>query len=202
MKLCYKRIISSLCAAVMVLAWFASPALLSEVRAAPEDSADVWALDIEFGSLSFTYDYGVWDVNDMRYEASATSEDPAKGTVSGYPGWYGFDGKANYIRVINNSVQGHPITVSLSFRPLTTAEANGLGLQRVTGVTMALSGGLEGGVGWAGGANAYTKAISAGTWSTVYVHFSGTPQNADGTRYASIGMTPVGLIVVRIDEWQ
>ena len=81
----------------MVLVWCVFPSPAQSVSAA--DDEDVYALDIEFGSLSFTYDYGIWDVNDMRYEAVSTSINPAEGTVAGYPGWYGFDGKANKVTI-------------------------------------------------------------------------------------------------------
>ena len=193
-----KRILSSLCAVIMVLVWCVFPSPAQSVSAA--DDEDVYALDIEFGSLSFTYDYGIWDVNDMRYEASDTSINPAEGTVAGYPGWYGFDGKANKVTITNNSRIGdHDITVSISYRDFNDSDIRDTELEKVTGVNMALGSGSD----WSGSLNRYEKSIAAGTSSTVYVHFSGEPRMVDGGgKYFSVAMNPVGLIVVRIESWQ
>lgn len=198
-----KRIISTLCAVIMVLVWCIVPSPAQRVSAA-DDDADVYALDIEFGSLSFTYDYGVWDVNDMRYEAAGTSINPAEGTVAGYPGWYGFDGTANKITITNNStLEQHDITVSLSYRDLNDSDIaaahEGSVLQKVTGVNMKLNDGS----GWSGTLNSYEKTIEAGDDTTVYVHFSGEPRLVEGgSKYFSNAMNPVGIIVVRIEDWK
>ena len=63
----------------------------------PKSDGYKYAVTIEFGSMTFAYDYGKWDVNEMRYIANAASKNPANGTTEGYPGWYGFDGTANRI---------------------------------------------------------------------------------------------------------
>lgn len=190
-----KRILSSLCAVIMVLVWCIVPSPAQRVSAA-DDDADVYALDIEFGSLSFTYDYGIWDVNDMRYEAAGTSTNPAEGTVAGYPGWYGFDGKANKIKITNNSTFGdHSITVSLTYREFNDSEVSS-GLTKVTGVQMALDG-----AGWTYVAdNNFSATIEAGHSQECLVQLSGEPV-VNTSKYFSEFMQPVGMLTLRIDSW-
>lgn len=190
-----KRIISTLCAVIMVFVWCRGFASVQVKAADPVDS-DVYALDIEFGSLTFTYDYGVWDVNDMRYEASSTSTNPADGTVAGYPGWYGFDGTANKITVINRSALGdHSISVSLTYREFNDSEVSS-GLKKVTGVEMTLNG-----TGWnAVSVNQYSTEIAAGSSATCLVQLSGEPVVSTG-KYFSDFMQPVGMLTLRIDSW-
>ena len=190
-----KRIISTLCAVIMVFVWCRGFASVQVKAADPVDS-DVYALDIEFGSLTFTYDYGVWDVNDMRYEASSTSTNPADGTVAGYPGWYGFDGTANKITVINRSELGdHSISVSLTYREFNDSEVSS-GLEKVTGVEMTLNG-----TGWNSvSVNKYSTEIAAGSSATCLVQLSGEPVVSAG-KYFSDFMQPVGMLTLRIDSW-
>ena len=189
-----KRIISTLCAVIMVFAWCVIPSPAHNISAA--DDADVYALDIEFGSLTFTYDYGVWDVNDMRYEAASTSKNPAEGTVAGYPGWYGFDGTSNKIKITNNSTFGdHSITVSLTYREFNDSEVSS-GLSKVTGVQMTLNG-----TGWNYvSANNFTTTVEAGHSQECLIQLSGEPA-VDTGKYSSEFMQPVGMLTLRIDSW-
>ena len=53
-----------------------------------------YSVEIEFGAMTFCYDYGTWNPSDLRYEADET-ENPGAGTVAGYPGWYGLDETEN-----------------------------------------------------------------------------------------------------------
>lgn len=94
----------SLCAVMVVLALLlchapSIPASAEEETTATEKKNYRYAVTIEFGSMTFYYDYGRWDVNEMCYKAGTSSQSPAAGTVQGYPGWYGFDGIANRIGV-------------------------------------------------------------------------------------------------------
>lgn len=69
----------------------------------PEDNDKpyVYAVEIEFGSFGFYYDWGTWNVGTFSYETDPASTSPAADTVSGKPGWYGFDGITNQIKVTN-----------------------------------------------------------------------------------------------------
>lgn len=79
------------------------PMRADEAASDPQDGENpyVYAVEIEFGSFGFYYDHGTWNEDTFRYDASVTSRNPAAGTVEGMPGWYGFDGVANQIKVTN-----------------------------------------------------------------------------------------------------
>lgn len=102
----------SLCAVLLAFAVSLS-AFSLYLKAADEDSANAgetesdknyrYEIEVEFSSFAFYYDYGTWNVNTMSYEADKSSDNPSANTVKGYPGWYGFDGISNMIRVKNLS---------------------------------------------------------------------------------------------------
>lgn len=73
-----------------------------------------YAIEIEFGSFGFYYDYGTWDVNDLCYKSNQSSADPSADTKQGSPGWYGFDGNANKISV-NIMFIEDPVRINLNF---------------------------------------------------------------------------------------
>ena len=56
------------------------------------DSQSVYAVDIEFGAMYFTYSLSRWNVNSMVYEE-----------LSGESRWSGFEGSNNVIKVTNRS---------------------------------------------------------------------------------------------------
>lgn len=56
------------------------------------DSQSVYAVDIEFGAMYFTYSMSRWNVNSMVYEE-----------LSGESRWTGFEGSNNVIKVTNRS---------------------------------------------------------------------------------------------------
>lgn len=70
-------------------------------------------ITIEFGALQFYYDWGEWSPSEHQYRADVSSSNPAADTTGGLPGWYGFDGTNNCIKVINNSAGA--VVVKLSF---------------------------------------------------------------------------------------
>ena len=70
-------------------------------------------ITIEFGALQFYYDWGEWSPREHQYRADVSSSNPAADTTDGLPGWYGFDGTNNCIKVINNSAGA--VVVKLSF---------------------------------------------------------------------------------------
>ena len=165
--------------------------------AAAVNENDIYALDIEYGSLSFYYDYGIWNVNTMRYEAAATSEAPAVGTKDGMPGWYGFDNTANRITVINRSA-GKYIDVDLTYRSLEAHELSQAGAPDVvTGVNMTVTG--ADGRAWLN--NSVRVSGENGPNSVVgYIQLSGEPQ-VDGERYESSNMYPIGMFTLTITDW-
>ena len=184
------RITRTLCA-VMLAGAMLFPAGLSHPVSAAQD-ADVYSLDIEFGSLSFYYDYGTWNVNTMRYEADDNSADPANGTTLGFPGWYGFDGTANRIALKNGSVNGEAITVSLSYSNLTGANA-------VSGVSMSVP-------KWTDNGGIYTASVPAPLMGSseesiveAFIHLSGEPVMNSGA-YESAILQPIGMLVVKIES--
>lgn len=117
----------SLCAvflaAAIVFLSFPFCLYADETTEDPDDNHNpyVYAVEIEFGSFGFYYDWGTWNVNTFSYEAEPTSVSPAADTVSGTPGWYGFDGIANKIKVTNltapSAEQRLKITIEYSDLP-------------------------------------------------------------------------------------
>ena len=163
------------------------------------DPGDIYAVDIEYGSLSFYYDYGIWNVNTMRYEAAATSENPAAGTPDGLPGWYGFDGTANRVAVINRSA-GKSITVEIAYRPLAAGELAAAGSPEVvTGVNMTVTGD-----DWSNNSLTVPAGLqdSEGNPAAVagFIQLSGMPK-VNGAEYESDDMLPIGMFTLTITDW-
>lgn len=164
-----------------------------------------YAVTIEFGSMTFAYDYGKWDVNEMRYKANAASANPANGTEPGYPGWYGFDGTANRISVKYSNETGDVSTnrnlaVTLSYRALTPAEASTEGIE-VGGVEMKFYSDA-----------ALTVPLSSTTFTVphtdpedkdaktvIYASLRGEP-TVNGNKFQSDSFVPVGMLTIRVGE--
>lgn len=164
-----------------------------------------YAVTIEFGSMTFAYDYGKWDVNEMRYKANAASKNPANGTTEGYPGWYGFDGTANRISVKYSNETGDVSTnrnlaVTLSYRALTSAEASTEGIE-VGGVEMKFYSDA-----------ALTVPLSSTTFTVphtdpedkdaktvIYASLRGEPTE-NGNKFQSDSFVPVGMLTIRVGE--
>ena len=159
-----------------------------------------YAVTIEFGAMSFYYDYGTWDVNEMRYVADSASVFPASGTESGFPGWYGFDGITNkisitYVNSYDESTNQN-INISLTYRPLTADEAADVGGgQVVDGVTMSFY------------ADSDLKTVLSpsfvfqnGIKKELYASLSGVPQTSGG-KYESGPFSPVGMITIQIGDF-
>lgn len=190
------RITRSLCAVIVLLAIL----LPHPLPAKADDVNDTYALDIEFGNLSFYYDFGVWNPNTMRYEASAGSTYPAEGTVAGFPGWYGFDGIANKITVHNISPGGHTINVALNYRQLAPSELGEAGMElvgQVSNVTMTVP-------DWAQSGNLFTHDVPADTTrqtpAVAYIQLAGEPRLTSGT-FSSNYFAPIGMLTVSIQSW-
>ena len=162
-----------------------------------------YAVTIEFGSMTFAYDYGKWDVNEMRYKAGAASVNPANGTEKGYPGWYGFDGTANRISVKYSNETGDVSTnrnlaVTLSYRALTSVEASTEGIE-VGGVEMKFYSDA-----------ALTVPLSSTTFTVphtdpedkdaktvIYASLRGEPTENEG-KFESDSFVPVGMLTIRV----
>ena len=162
-----------------------------------------YAVTIEFGSMTFAYDYGKWDVNEMRYKADDGSKNPANGTEPGYPGWYGFDGTANRISVkYSNENEADPpeknrnLSVTLSYRALSSAEG-----QVVGGVEMKFYSDA-----------ALTVPLSSTTFTVphtdpedkdaktvIYASLRGEP-TVNGNKFLSDSFVPVGMLTIRVGE--
>ena len=173
----------------------------------PKSDGYKYAVTIEFGSMTFAYDYGKWDVNEMRYKANAASKNPANGTTEGYPGWYGFDGTANRIGVkYSNENETDPpekkrkLAVTLSYRALTSAEASTEGIE-VGGVEMKFYSDA-----------ALTVPLSSTTFTVphtdpedkdaktvIYASLRGEP-TVNGNKFQSDSFVPVGMLTIRVGE--
>ena len=103
-----------LCMMISLLPCFGSH---NEVEAASGTGSYTYSVEISFGAFAFTYDYGIWNVNELDYVASDTSSHPAADTKDREPGWYGFDGINNRITVefVDSASANHYIDVTVTF---------------------------------------------------------------------------------------
>lgn len=191
--------------AVLLSAFFralpvcAAEADQSESQATGDDRYR-YAITIEFGPMTFYYDYGSWNTDEMRYVSDAASTHPSADTVEGYPGWYGFDGTANKISVKytnenpddKQSQLRQTVPVTVDYRSLTAAEGT-----VVDGVNMTLYG------------DAGLKTVVPQTFrvphtsldtddkTSIYVSLKGMP-TVDGKRFSSGTFMPIGMLTIRI----
>ena len=200
----------SLCAAIMAVAMIilsvpALPVSAENGDATKNDDGYRYAVTIEFGSMAFCYDYGKWDVNELRYKANASSVNPAHDTTAGFPGWYGFDGTANRISVKysnqneeDGSTKNRKLAVTLEYRNNQTDD----GGKHITGVEM----------------NFYSDASLTVPFSrtfivphtppedlsdktVIYASLKGAPQEhtSDGLKkYISDTFAPIGMLTIRV----
>lgn len=161
-----------------------------------------YAVTIEFGSMTFAYDYGKWDVNEMRYKANAASKNPANGTEPGYPGWYGFDGIANRISVkysneneTDGDTQNRNLSVTLSYRALTSAEE-----KKVSGVTMEFYSDVTLENSFPSSFTVpHTDPENENVKTVIYASLSGEPTE-NGGKFLSDSFVPVGMLTIRVGE--
>jgi hypothetical protein len=213
----YNRIARSLCA-VMTVVFAMMPAF--RVQAA-EPKIYKYSLSVEFGSLAFYYDHGIWDPNEMNYVADEASANPAQGTLDDYPGWYGFDDVANKIVVTNDyykytdsngetkeDPKAYPIDVdlSLSYRQLTSDEIKDTNYKIVNGVSMEVLNGDGATAAWSADGGRYVTTLKRGQTAVALIQLSGTPTVTVGDkqeRYDSGNtMDPIGMIELRITGWK
>ena len=161
-----------------------------------------YAVTIEFGSMTFAYDYGKWDVNEMRYKANAASVNPAKGTEPGYPGWYGFDGTANRISVkysneneTDTATQKRKLSVTLDYRMLYASEG-----RVVDGVAMDFYSDAALTVPFSPRfAVPHTDPEDENAKTVIYTSLRGEPTE-NGGKYLSDSFVPVGMLTIRVGE--
>ena len=161
-----------------------------------------YAVTIEFGSMTFAYDYGKWDVNEMRYKANAASKNPANGTTEGYPGWYGFDGTANRISVkYSNENETDPpeknrnLSVTLDYRVLFSAEGrvvNGVAMDFYSDAALTVPFSPSFTVPHTDPENENAKTV-------IYASLRGEPTE-NGNKFLSDSFVPVGMLTIRVGE--
>lgn len=161
-----------------------------------------YAVTIEFGSMTFAYDYGKWDVNEMRYKANAASKNPANGTTEGYPGWYGFDGTANRISVkysneneTDGDTQNRKLSVTLNYRMLFSSEG-----RVVDGVAMEFYSDAALTVPFSPSFTVpHTDPENENAKTVIYASLRGEPTE-NGGKFLSDSFVPVGMLTIRVGE--
>lgn len=168
------------------------------------DATYKYAITVEFGALTFYYDYGTWNTTQMRYVSGEASSSPAAGTNNGFPGWYGFDGTVNKISIkyTNNNENdisaNQGIQVSFSYRALTNDESGTV----ISGVSMQLYGDKALTQSISETVTVPHTALDSDEKTVVYVSLVGIPQFADsGENYHSTSFSPVGLLTMQIGDF-
>lgn len=161
-----------------------------------------YAVTIEFGSMTFAYDYGKWDVNEMRYKAGTASDHPANGTKKGYPGWYGFDGTANRIsvkysneNVADGGTLNRNLSVTLSYRALSATNervVDGVAMEFYSDVTLKNLFPSEFTV-------PHTDPEDENAKTVIYASLRGEPTE-NGNKFLSDSFVPVGMLTIRVGE--
>lgn len=195
----------SLCAVIMAVALILLSAPMSPAYAENDETKSdgyKYAVTIEFGSMTFFYDYGKWDVNEMRYKTDDASKNPANGTESGYPGWYGFDGTANRISVkysneneTDTPTQNRKLAVTLDYRTLSSAEG-----RVIDGVAMDFYSDAALTVPFSPRfAVPHTDPEDENAKTVIYTSLRGEPTE-NGGKYLSDSFVPVGMLTIRVGE--
>ena len=161
-----------------------------------------YAVTIEFGSMTFAYDYGKWDVNEMRYKANTASANPANGTTEGYPGWYGFDGTANRISVKysnenekDNATQNRKLSVTLDYRVFSSSEGRVVG-----GVAMDFYSDAALTAPFSPSFTVpHTDPENENAKTVIYASLRGEPTENKG-KFLSDSFVPVGMLTIRVGE--
>ena len=154
------------------------------------------------GYLRALYDYGKWDVNEMRYKTDDASKNPANGTESGYPGWYGFDGTANRISVkysneneTDTPTQNRKLAVTLDYRTLSSAEG-----RVVDGVAMSFYSDTALTVPFSPSFTVpHTDPEDENAKTVIYTSLCGEPTE-NGGKYLSDSVVPVGMLTICVGE--
>ena len=149
------------------------------------NSQSVYAVDIEFGAMYFTYSMSRWNVNSMVYEE-----------LSGESRWSGFEGSNNVIKVTNRS--NTPIwyapNVKVDFLHSAIGDST-VGIKAnfyaensssgtpITGVKQEVP------AATAGNSNNHGTSVS----SSCYIRLSGVPQLGDSDHFTVVGNVSVTI---------
>lgn len=105
---------------------------------AADEESPMYCIDITWGNFSFVYDKGSWNTDTLEYQKALSSIAPAKGTVDGSVGWYGFNGESNKITVTNRS-EGKDVNVTLTATSeIKDTESNVTGTSGYTGINYSI----------------------------------------------------------------
>lgn len=157
-----------------------------------------YSVEITFGSLSFVYDWGTWSTSHLRYEADKSSTNPASGTEQGFPGWYGFDGTANmvrvkYLRSETDTTQYDNLSVTLEYAPLT-------GTSAVSGVEMELFTASDFSSGSkVAGTNNFALTVQNNKATDYWISLKGVPMSGSNS-FDSDTLTAIGTLTFRLGK--
>lgn len=101
---------------------------------AADEVDPMYCIDITWGNFSFVYDKGSWNTDTLEYQKALSSIGPAKDTIDGGIGWYGFNGESNKISVTNSS-KNKDVNVTLTATSeIKDTESNVTGTSTYTGI--------------------------------------------------------------------
>ena len=203
----------SLCAVIMAFAMIMLSVPVGTVSAADDNGnrniGYKYAVTIEFGSMTFCYDYGKWDVNEMRYKSGEGSQNPAHETTEGYPGCYGFDGTANRISVkysnqneADDPTQNRKLSVTLEYRNNQTDDGGNV----ITGIEMDFYSDVALTVPFNRNFIVpHTSPEDDNAKTVIYASLKGAPLEYNPTthsweKYGSDTFAPVGMLTIRVGE--
>lgn len=149
------------------------------------EDQSIYAVDIEFGAMYFSYSKSQWNPNTMTYE-ELTDESR----------WTGFDGENNRVTVINRSNRAvyYAPHVRIDFLhsaigdSTTGIKANFYGTNADTGTIIT---GIKRELSAATAGN--TAALGTASRQTCYIRLSGVPQLAESDQFTVVGGVTVTL---------
>jgi len=200
------RTARSLCAVFLVAAilFFLVPPLgLQAEDETKEDPADngeqyVYAVEIEFGSFAFYYDWGTWNVNTFSYEADPNSLSPAADTVSGKAGWYSFDGVNNKIRVTNYTITDtQMVEITIQFSDTSSADYDHFPLEQGC-IKMDFYDTQDFANRLNSADNSYAFSMEKDASQEIYLSISGKPITVDGQPYMSATAQRIGYLTISV----
>ena len=149
------------------------------------DSQSVYAVDIEFGAMYFTYSKSVWDVNSMIYEKK-----------EGESRWSGFEGSNNEVKVTNRSNTSiwYAPNVKIDFLHSAIGDStagikanfyteNSATGTPITGVKQEVPAAIAGN----------HEANGTAKTKTCYIRLSGVPQLGDSDHFTVVGNVSVTI---------
>lgn len=149
------------------------------------DSLPIYAVDIEFGAMYFTYSRSAWDPDDFVYK-----------DLEGESRWTGFDGSNNLILIKNrsNSEVGYAVNSKIDFIHSSIGDSttgikaniyssNSSAGNVITGQTLAVD---------AATAGDHTKVGEEGI-ARCYIILSGVPQLAESDHFTVVGNLTVTI---------